>query len=59
MPKFSAALPTPETTGDFEEMCLAAGRGVGLVREVKSAQEIVKEMMMDAAQQLRTLDASL
>ena len=55
MPKFSAALPNPETTGDFEEMCLAAGRGVGLVGEVKSAEEIVKEMMTDAAEHLRNI----
>jgi nitronate monooxygenase len=52
MPKFSAALPTPETTGDFEEMCLAAGRGVGLVRKIKPAGEIVREMMTDAAEQI-------
>jgi enoyl-[acyl-carrier protein] reductase II len=55
MPKFSAALPTPETTGDFEEMCLAAGRGVGLVRQVKPAGEIVREMMTEAAEHLRHL----
>jgi enoyl-[acyl-carrier protein] reductase II len=55
MPKFSAALPTPETTGDFEEMCLAAGRSVGLVREVKPAGEIVREMMTDAGEQMRML----
>src|SRR5262249_48767441 len=59
MPKFSAVLPTPETTGDFEEMCLAAGRGVGLVSEVKSAGEIVREMMTDAAEHLRNASANL
>lgn len=55
MPKFSAALPTPKTTGDFEEMCLAAGRGVGLVGKVKAAGEIVKEMMTDAEKYLRRI----
>ncbi len=30
MPKFSAILPAPETAGDFEEMCLAAGESVNL-----------------------------
>jgi enoyl-[acyl-carrier protein] reductase II len=48
MPKFSAVLPTPETRGDFEEMCFAAGRGVGLVKQVKPASEIAREMMADA-----------
>jgi NAD(P)H-dependent flavin oxidoreductase YrpB (nitropropane dioxygenase family) len=57
MPKFSAALPTPETTGDFEEMCLAAGRGVGLVRKVKPAGEIVREMMTEAAEQIQTVSS--
>jgi enoyl-[acyl-carrier protein] reductase II len=48
MPKFAAILPTPETTGDFEEMCLAAGESAGLVREIKPAGQIVSEMMQEA-----------
>jgi len=58
MPKFSAALPTPETKGDLEEMCLAAGRGVGLVRDVKPAGDIVREMMSEAEECLHTLSSS-
>src|SRR5215468_5199982 len=48
MPKFAAILPTPETTGDFEEMCLAAGESAGLVHEIKPAAQIVTEMMNEA-----------
>lgn len=48
MPKFSSILPTPETTGDFDEMCLAAGESAGLVREIKPAGQIVAEMMAGA-----------
>ncbi len=48
MPKFTAVLPTPDTTGDFEEMCLAAGESAGLVREIKPAGEIVHEIMSEA-----------
>src|SRR5262245_21697331 len=48
MPKFAAVLPTPETTGDFEEMCLAAGESAGLVHEIKPAGQIVTEMMTEA-----------
>jgi enoyl-[acyl-carrier protein] reductase II len=48
MPKFSAVLPTPETTGDFEEMAMAAGESAGLVKEIKPAGEIVREMMDEA-----------
>ena len=48
MPKFSAFLPTPETSGDFEEMCMAVGESAGLVKEIKPAGEIVREMMDEA-----------
>jgi len=48
MPMFSAIPPTPETTGDLEEMCLPAGSGVGLCRRIMPAAEIVAEMMAEA-----------
>jgi NAD(P)H-dependent flavin oxidoreductase YrpB (nitropropane dioxygenase family) len=47
--KFDVLLPTPETTGDFEEMAWLAGQGVGLVHDIKPAAEIVTEMMEGAA----------
>lgn len=48
MPKFSAVLPTPHTTGDFEEMCLAAGESAGLAKDIQPAGDIVREMMEEA-----------
>jgi NAD(P)H-dependent flavin oxidoreductase YrpB (nitropropane dioxygenase family) len=48
MPKFSAVLPTPPTTDDFEEMCLAAGEGIGLVKDIKPAGDIVRAIMDEA-----------
>ncbi len=48
MPKFSALLPTPDTTGDFEEMCLIAGESAGLIHEVRPANEIIATMMHEA-----------
>jgi NAD(P)H-dependent flavin oxidoreductase YrpB (nitropropane dioxygenase family) len=48
MPKFSAILPTPETSGDFEEMCMPAGEGVRVIKKVQPAAEIVVGMMEDA-----------
>lgn len=48
IPKFSAVLPTRDTTGDFDEMCLAAGESAGLVRDVRPAASIVREMMDEA-----------
>jgi NAD(P)H-dependent flavin oxidoreductase YrpB (nitropropane dioxygenase family) len=53
MPKFSAIVPTPDTSGDFEEMDMPAGEGVGLIDEVKPAGAIVAEMMSEAARLLR------
>jgi len=36
------------TTGDFEEMCLAAGESAGLVTDIKPAADIVRDMMTQA-----------
>lgn len=54
LPKYSSFLPTPDTEGDFEEMCLAAGESAGLVRDIKPAADIVREMMAEAEQILRS-----
>lgn len=48
MPVFSAIPPTPDTTGDWDEMAYPAGDGVGAVRDVRPAGEIVAELMADA-----------
>jgi enoyl-[acyl-carrier protein] reductase II len=48
MPKFSAMLPTPATTGDFDEMCMAAGEGVARIKSIRPAADIVTEMMEEA-----------
>ncbi len=45
MPTFAAILTTPDTTGDFEEMCLPAGEGVTMITRIRPAAEIVEEMM--------------
>jgi nitronate monooxygenase len=58
MPKFSAVLPTPETSGDFEEMCLPAGESAGLTREIKPAGDIVREMTNEASELLERLGRS-
>ncbi len=50
LPKFSSLPPTPDTTGDFEEMALIAGESAGLVKAIKPAGEIVQEMMEEARQ---------
>lgn len=46
--RFDVILPTPATTGDFEEMAWLAGQGVGQVKDVRPAGEIIEQMMSDA-----------
>jgi NAD(P)H-dependent flavin oxidoreductase YrpB (nitropropane dioxygenase family) len=48
MPKFSAMVPTADTSGDFDEMCMPAGEGVRVIKSVQSAGHIVVEMMEGA-----------
>jgi NAD(P)H-dependent flavin oxidoreductase YrpB (nitropropane dioxygenase family) len=45
---FSGVLPTPETTGDFEQMSLLAGESVGLIKEIQPLAEIVSQMVKEA-----------
>jgi enoyl-[acyl-carrier protein] reductase II len=53
MPKFSAIVPTPDTTGDFEEMGLPAGEdSVKVIKDIKPAAEIVADMMAEASRLL-------
>jgi enoyl-[acyl-carrier protein] reductase II len=50
MPKFSVIIPTRDSTGDFDEMCLLAGaESAPLIKSVKPASEIVAEIATEAA----------
>jgi NAD(P)H-dependent flavin oxidoreductase YrpB (nitropropane dioxygenase family) len=42
--RFMGLPPNVDATGDIESMDLLAGQGVGLVREIKPAAEIVREL---------------
>ena len=53
MPANSAVLPTAQTQGDHEEMCLAAGAGVGAVRAIEPAGRIVQSVMEGARAAIR------
>jgi len=46
--RFMGFPPNVDTTGDIESMDLLAGQGVGLVREIKPAGEIVRELVNEA-----------
>lgn len=51
--RYGIALPRRGMTGDLEAMPLYAGQGVGLVREVLPAAEIVRRMTAEAQRALR------
>ncbi|MEU3465555.1 nitronate monooxygenase [Streptomyces sp. NPDC006733] len=46
--KFSVLPAVPGTEADWEEMPWLMGQGVGLVRDIRPAADIVREMMADA-----------
>ena len=47
---FSVIIPTRDSTGDFDEMCLLAGaESAPLIKSVKTAGQIVAEMAAQAA----------
>jgi nitronate monooxygenase len=48
LPIRSSLPPTPETDGDWESMVYPAGGGVGAVRSIAPAAEIIQQMMSQA-----------
>ena len=55
VPRFSAVLPSRETTGAIEAMALYAGESVGAVTAVASAQDVVRELAEGAERLLRAV----
>lgn len=53
LPRFTNFVPIATTTGDFEEMPLLAGQGVGLVDAVSGAAEVISTMVIDAVRTIR------
>jgi len=53
MKRFCGFPPTPEFTGDLEEMSLLAGESVGQSKQLMSAASIVDEMISDAEAVIR------
>jgi enoyl-[acyl-carrier protein] reductase II len=46
MPKFSAVIPTRDTTGDLDEMDMPAGsKSVHAVRRVRPAEDIIDDFI--------------
>jgi enoyl-[acyl-carrier protein] reductase II len=58
MHKFSNLVPMRDLTdGDMEEMALLAGQGVGLVRAIEPAAEVINQMTAQAQHLLRRYSA--
>jgi NAD(P)H-dependent flavin oxidoreductase YrpB (nitropropane dioxygenase family) len=56
--RFMGFPPNVDATGDIESMDLLAGQGVGLVREIKPAAEIVRELVDEARRTISRLNRS-
>lgn len=54
---FDSFSPVPETTGDFDQMPIMSGQGVGLITDITPADEVISTMMNDAATTLQRLPA--
>jgi NAD(P)H-dependent flavin oxidoreductase YrpB (nitropropane dioxygenase family) len=50
VPRFVSLPPNCDAGGEIDSMSLLAGQGVGLVREVKPAGQIVHELVEEARQ---------
>ena len=48
--RFVSLPPNSDAGGDIDSMSLLAGQGVGLVRELKPAGQIVRELVEEARQ---------
>jgi NAD(P)H-dependent flavin oxidoreductase YrpB (nitropropane dioxygenase family) len=47
--KFTNLVPTPSAEGDFDELPLLSGQGVGLIHSIAPMQEVVDKLVNDAA----------
>ncbi|XP_071717023.1 uncharacterized protein [Rutidosis leptorrhynchoides] len=46
--KFAGTVPNKAATGDIESMCMYAGEGVGLIKEILPAAQVVKRLIEEA-----------
>lgn len=57
--RFAGTVPNATTTGDIDSMVMYAGQGVGLIKDILPAGEVVKRLVEEARQiiQKRFLDS--
>ncbi|CAL5203124.1 unnamed protein product [Lathyrus oleraceus] len=46
--RFAGTVPNMTTTGDLESMCMYAGEGVGLIKEILHASEVIRRLVEEA-----------
>jgi NAD(P)H-dependent flavin oxidoreductase YrpB (nitropropane dioxygenase family) len=46
--RFAGTVPNVTTTGDLESMVMYAGEGVGLIKEILPASEVIKRLVEGA-----------
>jgi NAD(P)H-dependent flavin oxidoreductase YrpB (nitropropane dioxygenase family) len=52
VPRWAGLAPTADATGDISAMALFAGEGVGMVKAVRPAGEIIRELVEGAGELL-------
>jgi NAD(P)H-dependent flavin oxidoreductase YrpB (nitropropane dioxygenase family) len=57
--RFNSFPIIPTTEGDFEQMPMLAGQGLGLIREIKPAKEIIQSMMREAREVLSSIQIDI
>ncbi len=56
--RFMGIPPNTATSGDIDKMALYAGQGVGLVREIKPAADVVRELVQETEEVITKLAKS-
>ncbi len=58
MRRFSSLLPVAGATGDFEQMPLTAGQGLGAIHEILPAARVIEDLAADAVHAMRRIQAA-
>ncbi|UCG73903.1 MAG: nitronate monooxygenase [Chromatiales bacterium] len=57
MRRFSSLLPVQGATGDFDQMPLTAGQGLGVIHDIRPAGQVIEDMAAEAARALARIRA--
>ena len=57
--RYSDTIPTPDVEGNREALALYAGQSAGLIQNIKSAEEIVNELVEDTKNSVTNLNENI